>query len=122
MASVYTSGRIAMNVTIQPAAVYPGKLFCAAFLNKGNITSVGQVVAKGTSVSYLAGADLVNIAMSGLQALSPYESYCYLETSLGKGNSIAEVKATRTLHRTACCKEIAFSNAPSVLYLSLIHI
>jgi hypothetical protein len=116
--SDFTSGRITLNVTFSPPASYPGRMYCAALLTTGNTTidNVGQIVAAGAFVPYFEGDYRANIAISGLRALSSYVTYCYFETAQGVGNNLATVRATRELHTTACCKTIAFTSAPSVLY------
>jgi hypothetical protein len=93
-------------------------MYCAALLTTGNtrIDNVGQIVAAGAYVPYFEGDYRANIAISGLRALSSYVTYCYFETAQGVGNNLATVRATRELHTTACCKTIAFTSAPSVLY------
>lgn len=96
--------------------VYPGQVFCTALPNNGTVNSTDTVVVTGTSEAYLIGADSVTLQIAGLNALSSYASYCYLETAQGVGNSLQEVLQTRRVHTTACCKSLTFTNLPASLY------
>ena len=107
---------IALSVELGEAAVYGGTLYCAAFVDGTTVSSVGKVKSAGVAVSYSTGTTTLSVTVEGLVPLTAYSAYCYVKNVLGIGSSLTEVLDTQTAVRTACCKTIEFTNAPTRVY------
>ena len=110
------SSSIVLSVEFESAGVYGGVVYCAAFVDGTTVSSVGKVKSAGTAVSYSTGTTALTVTVEGLAPLTAYSAYCYVENVLGIGSSLTEVRDTQTAVRTACCKTIEFTNAPTRVY------
>jgi REJ domain len=124
-----------LAVTLVKASVIAGDitggiLYCAALKDGAFPTSIGAVVNAASDTSSSAGASssipegsnfpiILTIQFAGLQSLHDYSMYCYVETSVGTGNSLKQVLATRTVASTACCRMISLVQFPSFIYGSI---
>ena len=135
--SVDTTTRttVTLAVTLVKASVVAGDinggtLYCIALKDGIFPTSIGAVInaASGTSGSAGASSSInegsvfpqtLTIEFVGLQSLQDYSMYCYVETSVGTGNSFKEVLATRAVASTPCCKVISLAQYPSFIYGSI---
>ena len=92
-------------------------VYCAAF-GRGKVpSSVGiQSAAAVGEANYKSSSGTVYVTVSGLVALHDYDAYCYVESSSGAGSTYAQIIATLTPFRTACCQTVAFTNAPASVY------
>lgn len=102
-------------------------LYCSALANGAAPTSTGSF--KGVlmddsfkrfeTVALLPGStypQTQRLTFTGLDALRTYSVYCYVETSMGVGNNLAAVLATKTLATTTCCKRIEIVGSPAFVY------
>jgi REJ domain len=127
-----TRTTITLAVTLVKASVVAGDitggiLYCTALKDGTFPTSIGAVVNAESDTSSSTGASssipegsnfplTLPIEFAGLQSLQDYSMYCYVETSVGTGNSLKQVVATRTVASTACCRMISLVQFPSFIY------
>lgn len=130
-----TRTTVTLAVTLVKASlvagdVTGGTLYCAALRNGTFPTSIGSVVYAASGSSMSTGASSLipegasfpltaTIEITGLQSLRDYSVFCYVETSVGTGNSLKEVLATRAVASTACCRMISLVQFPSFIYGSI---
>jgi hypothetical protein len=97
----------------------PGSVYCAVFpANSPPPASADLVVSNGVMVTYKSALSRagVYVTVPGLISLASYQSYCYVEAQGGIGMSNAAVLKTAATFDTACCKAIAFGNAPTYVF------
>ena len=104
-----------------------GNLYCIALGSSSVPTSVGSIKSAASDGSSSKGAanDIpasstfplsLSVNFTGLNSLQEYAIYCYVETSVGTGNSLEAVIATKILVTTTCCKTASFENSPNNVY------
>lgn len=104
-----------------------GTLYCAALKNGTDPTSIGAMVNAASGMMNSAGASTsipdgstfpvtLTVDFSGLKSLEDYALFCYVETSVGTGNTLSEVLKTRTLATTPCCKLVTLFQYPTFVY------
>ena len=103
-----------------------GMLYCSALANGTAPTSTGsfkgfldQSLERHESIAILPDSTFPQtklLVFTGLNALKSYAIYCYVETSIGSGNSLEAVLATRAVATTACCKMISIVDSPAFVY------
>jgi hypothetical protein len=74
---------------------------------------------KGASIAFSIGSMFpltLSLTFTGLSALQVTAMYCYVETSIGTGSSLAEVLQTKVVATTACCKILSYVNAPIFVF------
>jgi hypothetical protein len=116
--TLVTRTTITLNTKFTKATVYAGTTYCAA-LTPGTVVDSARRVITASNVkssTYLAGALNTTVTMSGLLSMNNYTTYCATVTINGDTSSSANVVATAKNLKTACCKLITFSNAPTAVY------
>ena len=123
---------VSINVTLTKSIfskgdIAVGYVFCAIMPTEFTPSSIGSIKSadsigtfRGSSAPILVGAKFplsLQLQFTGLQAAEVHSVYCYAETSVGQGNSLAEVLDTEATVETKCCKVISFLNLPSAVYL-----
>ena len=104
-----------------------GILYCSALANGTAPTSTGsfkvslmdESFRRSESVAILPESTFPQtqrLIFTGLDALKSYAIYCYVETSIGTGNSLSGVLATKVIATTACCKMIKIIDSPAFVY------
>ena len=96
-----TRSTITLNVTFA-AAAYSGTVYCAAFANGANVTTVSEVITTGAQVRYLVGASAATVKISGLKSVVDYDVYCAAVTVNGVMSRAADVRATKSDAQTDC--------------------
>ena len=104
---------------LYPSAVYAGNVWCAALLRTTILSSISQIILNGISQSYRVGDSSVKVIVRGLKALTEYNTYCYVTNTENQGNSLEEIKDTKKMIKTKCCKSISYMNAPTTIYADL---
>jgi hypothetical protein len=74
------------------------------------------VIATGYSADYTANATGAAVVVSGLKAVVTYRVYCTVRTAGGEVSNGADLLATAEDVSTDCCRQIAFTSAPSFVY------
>ena len=127
-----TRTTVAIDVTLVKDSVVVGDssdgvLYCTALANGTAPTSTGSFkgVLMDDSFKRFESVALLpestypqtqRLTFTGLDALRTYAVYCYVETSVGVGNNLAAVLATKTLAKTTCCKRIEIVGSPAFVY------
>ena len=102
-----------------------GMLYCSALANGTAPTSTGSFKSFLVDQSFHESIAILpdsifpltqRLVFTGLNALKSYSIYCYVETSIGSGNSLAAVLATKVIATTACCKMISIIDSPAFVY------
>jgi hypothetical protein len=107
-------------MSLLPVIPSTSSVYCAAFTTKSTttITAVNLVKQEDNVADIPSYSTGIEVLVPGLNALTDYEVYCYVENVFGIGNSLATVVATKTATTTTCCNEVSFTSAPSSIYLS----
>jgi hypothetical protein len=124
--STFTRTSLTLSVNLIKTRVVEGDissgyLFCVAMVNGSAPSSIGsiKVLSKNVVIVFPVGSTFPltsSITFTGLLSLQAYAVYCYVETSLGTGNSLSEVLKTRVVQTTACCKVLTFTNSPVFIF------
>lgn len=101
---------------------YAGTVWCNAFLQMKNSTTGGMVKSGGFSSKYKSPTQSpIQVLITGLSALTKYYVYCYAETIYEDITPDWLVASFYPNQRTACCKDIYFTNAPSFVYGDILN-
>eukprot|EP01034_Spumella_vulgaris_P047463 gene47463-biopygen30106 len=114
--SAVTLSTVTLTVTFDKGTVYDGYVYCAALAEGTNVSSVNQIIQSAQTLYYLVGSTSVTFNIKALTASTGYDVYSYAQSTAGYGNSLTQVKASKLLITTLCCKTISFTNAPGSVY------
>jgi hypothetical protein len=110
---------ITFKVMLNSRAVYAGNVWCIALIRNTNLSSISQMILNGTFQPYRVGDNSVQVKVRSLKALTEYDTYCYVKNTENQGNSFEEIKYTKKMIKTKCCKLISYINAPTSIYADL---
>jgi hypothetical protein len=106
------------TLTIDSRSDYAGTIHCSSFTNTTSsfFPSVNSIVINGYSSVFAAHQTSVNITVKNLSPVTSYSSFCYVTTTDGLVSSNTQIRNSRRLFSTQCCKGLSFSNFPVSLY------
>ena len=108
---------MALQATFSPRAVLSGTLYCIAHRSPTVLVSTSSIVSAGFFSNYVVNRETATVTINtGLNALTLYNVYCYIENVLGNGNTLAEARATKLGVTTACCHTLSFTTAPFYVF------
>ena len=110
---------ITFKVLLNSRAVYAGNVWCIALIRSTNLSSISQIILNGIFQPYRVGDSSVQVIVRSLKALTEYDTYCYVKNIENQGNSLEEIKHTKKMIKTKCCKLISYINAPTSIYAEL---
>ena len=112
-----TSTSATVTLTFLKKAEYSGAAYCIADadgLSDAEIFAQVKVTPfKGAYQLYAFSAEVV---IAGLVPVTQYSVYCYLVNMKFDGSTQEDVLNTMQVVESACCKSIAFTNAPAFVY------
>ena len=125
--SSITLSVILVNNGIGSSDVADGALYCAAYNDGTFPSSTGSVRSAVTDGANSHGAFTVipsgasfpltlKVHLSDLSSVQSYSTFCYAESSVRTGSTLAQVLATRKVTTTLCCKLISYTNSPSSVF------
>lgn len=116
ISSAPLTNSVEVTVTFEQGAIPAGMLTCSAFSRGASITSVSQIQVAGRSRSFGSNTVTVFVSVTQLTALTAFDGYCVVQTESGAINTLSEALGTKFAFTTACCKSVAFVNAPSTIF------
>ena len=106
--------------------LHGGTLYCIAVSNGSLPTSIDEIKTSNSDTIYRKRASVVipalsypmmlEVKLTDLTSLEKYDIFCYAETSIGTGTTIAAILEKRVVATALCCKALDFTNAPVWVY------
>ena len=97
-----------------------GRVYCMAVKRGAAVPTVGTVVTSTAAGDFATRSTAVSvpITLAPLAALTAWQVYCAIRLTDGRMSNAADVAASVTAVTTACCKEVAFTAAPTSILAS----
>ena len=91
-----------------------GTIYCAAFPSGSVPTSTTSIISRAVRIQYVSATDPLGhtVVVSGLNALSTYTAYVYIDVGNGYAMSFSSSLGTKHTFTTTCCMAVYFTNAP----------
>ena len=120
--TVVSTSRTSVNVEFRVDK--PGSVYCAAFASASasalNVTNLIDI-RKGGTVTQARNVSLTySTTLTGLMPDSPYTVLCYTQDDAARIMKLEVAKLNALSVTTACCRSVAFTNAPPFIATSTV--